>query len=200
MSLLRYRISPEGFPYLFAVLSLGTLSYYFVHQPYVLVSMVVLTCIIFYIFRDSKRDIPSVPLGVVSPIDGEIIDIQKADLAKLECEGLRIKIRGHALGTYVLRGPTEGKVNRYWVEGRTQFYCIETDEGDRVALGLDVGLMGYRPRLKTQVGERVGQGRRFGFIPAATEVTLAIAGDPRTDITIGQDVRSGETIVATIRH
>ena len=198
--MLRYRVSPEGYIYLFIVVLLTIVTYHFYHSVLLLLADGLLLVALLYIYRDSLRSIPATPLGIIAPVDGRITAVEVINSDRFESEALVITIKSKTFGCYVLRGPTEGKVSRFWVEDKKQYYCIETDEGDKVALGLDVGWIGNRPRLRAGVGERIGQGRRFGFIPVAAEVRLVIAGNPRANIAVGDKVRSGESIIATIRR
>jgi phosphatidylserine decarboxylase len=48
------------------------------------------------------------------------------------------------------------------------------------------------------VGERVGQGRRCGLRRLAREIELIVPAGWRVDVQLGQRVRSGQTLLATM--
>ncbi|MDH3434506.1 MAG: hypothetical protein OEM60_11645, partial [Gammaproteobacteria bacterium] len=68
-----------------------------------------LVFVLILIFRDPEREIPASPLGVVSPVDGRIIEVDLVDKGVLHGEAHRVRIRIDSFGTYTARAPVEGK-------------------------------------------------------------------------------------------
>ena len=65
---------------------------------------------LFLLFRDPRRDVPPVALGIVSPVDGEVVEVETTDRCVVQGEAYRVRIRINALGTYTARSPIEGRV------------------------------------------------------------------------------------------
>lgn len=159
------------------------------------------------VFRDPRRDIPASPLGVVSPVDGQVVSVELADKGVLQGEAHRVRIRIDSLGTYTARAPVEGKVmNLRSVDSdkvadyATNALWIQTDEGDDVVLGFAGYRFGLAPRSFVRFGERVGQGQRCAYLRLArfAELHLPIASTILAEP--GQVVEAGADLVAKVPH
>ncbi|MDY6942681.1 MAG: hypothetical protein SVU69_06655 [Pseudomonadota bacterium] len=175
-------------------LSLGWIAAF----PVILVVLVL--CVWFW---DPAREIPSAPLGVVSPVDGEILFVEKQGDPFLERESIHIALRPSRLGSYSFRCPVEGKVHELpGIEnypGRCAGVLIRTDEDNQVALVM----RGYRfsPRPYVQpFGERAGQGQIWGNTRLISKVDLYLEADARVLAEPGQRVLSGTDLLAHLTH
>ena len=65
---------------------------------------------LFLLFRDPRRLLPSAPLGVVSPVDGKVVAVDRAETGVLQGKAHRIRIEIDSFGTYTARAPVEGKI------------------------------------------------------------------------------------------
>ena len=157
--------------------------------------------LLWLIFRDPRRQIPAIPLGVVSPVDGRVMAVDLVDRGVVQGEAHRIFISIDMLGTYTARCPVEGVIKdlntlaaEKVVDYRTNALWVQTDEGDSVVLQFH----GYRLRLApsafVRYGERIGQGQRCAYLrlTGVAEVHLPIAGrvlvEPGQRVTAGLDV------------
>ena len=157
--------------------------------------------LLWLIFRDPRRQIPAIPLGVVSPVDGRVTAVDLVDRGVVQGEAHRIFISIDMLGTYTARCPVEGVIKdlntlaaEKVVDYRTNALWVQTDEGDSVVLQFH----GYRLRLApsafVRYGERIGQGQRCAYLrlTGVAEVHLPIAGrvlvEPGQRVTAGLDV------------
>ncbi len=61
-------------------------------------------------FRDPRREVPAAPLGVVSPVDGRVVQVDLVDKGVLQGEAHRVRIEIDISGTYTARAPVEGKI------------------------------------------------------------------------------------------
>lgn len=163
--------------------------------------------ILYLLFRDPHRDIPAAPLGVVSPVDGRVIDINPVDRGVLQGEAHRIRIQIDAFGTYTARAPIEGQIMDLRsvaadkvVDYRTNALWIQTDEGDDVVLQFAGYGFGLAPRSFGRFGERVGQGQRCAYLRLTriAELHLPIAG--KVLVKPGQIVVAGSDLVAKVPH
>lgn len=175
-----------------------------------------------YIFRDPNRTIPPIPLAVVSPVGGRIKSVNNAVDPYLERDAIAISMRMNFLGPYVVRSPMEGKVMNQWLgrmnlhkdesganppkqvsnNNTRNYYAIwiQSDEGDDVVLVLVKSIFGFRPRFHVQAGERVGQGRRCGYVNFGCKVLVLVPQGSRQDVKPGDSILAGTGVIATLIH
>ena len=161
----------------------------------------------FLVFRDPRRDVPAVPLGIVSPVDGTVVNIGLTDKSVLHGEAHKIVIRVDSLGTYTARCPVEGKIMDFrgeqpsnQVAGEASGLWVRTDEDDDVVLQFHGHRFRLAPRAFLRYGERVGQGQRCAYLRLTrfAEVQLPING--RVHVTVGQRVAAGSDVLAKLPH
>ncbi len=159
------------------------------------------------IFRDPRRAIPAVPLGVVSPVDGTVVEVGLTDKGALNGDAHKIFVRVNSLGTYTSRCPVEGKIMDFRdaiadsaKAGATSGLWVRTDEGDDVVLQFHGHRFGLAPRAFLGYGERVGQGQRCAYLRLTrlAEVQLPINGRPL--VKEGQQVSAGVDVLAKLPH
>ena len=167
-------------------------------------------CIIFpiaFIFRDPICKVPSSPLGIVSPIQGEIISIDKVTDKWLKRDAIRIRIKMSFWDAHILRSPIEGKIKNQWAaNGEEQgvnkryTYWIQTDEKDDVCYSIAIGK--HTPFIKINLlsGERIGQGQKCGYMYFTGITDVLIPELSRVVITVGDKIESGSCILAQIIH
>ena len=156
------------------------------------------------VYRDPERDIPSHPLAVLSPVDGRITEVVQTNDPYLKRACTRISIQMSALGVYTTRSPVEGKV----LEPPGNANCgnnphgvwLQTDEGDDVVLVMNKGRLGNKPRCYIRFGERVGQGRRCGFVHWGGLIYIYLPEYVRTVVSEGDKVQGGTDAIARLVH
>jgi phosphatidylserine decarboxylase len=177
------------------------------YNPWYSLLAVILLVLMFLLFRDPRRQVPSVALGIVSPTDGEVVEVEKTDRCVVQGEAYRIRIRVNSFGTYTARSPIEGKVmNLHSIEEGVGPDCpanalwIKTDEGDSVVLQFHGHRFGLAPRSFVRYGERIGQGYRCAYLRLVryAEVYMPIAG--KVLVEPGQKVVAGADLIGTVPH
>lgn len=165
-----------------------------------------------YCYRDPRRSIPSDPLGVVSPVDGHVVSVDRADIGGAQGLAIRVRITVRALGSFVMRSPIEGKILGFGDARETPAvpvalaadgacrYRVQTDEHDDLVLcfGRERILRGTRVDLR--IGERVGQGQRCGLASALLQVDILLPAGTRILIAPGDRVRAGSDVIAQFVH
>jgi len=198
-------VAREGIPFLlFAAIACG-LALHFLDLTYAL-SAAGLFVLLYLVFHDPSRDVPAVPLGVVSPVDGRVVAVEPTDKGVLQGEAQRILLRINALGTYTARSPVEGKimdlrtVNGHRAIDQTNALWIQTDEGADVILQFRGYRIGLAPRAFLRIGERVGQGQRCAYLRLTrfAELHLPIAG--KVLVAAGDRVVAGRDLIARLPH
>ena len=170
-----------------------------------------------FLFRESTRTIPALPLAVVSPVDGQVIEVQQAEDPWLDRQALNIGIRMRLPGISTLRSPTEGKVMDFRTSaeacettagrcggfmGNHMCYvvCIRTDEDDDVVFSLSTNK--YFSRFKSDVapGERIGQGQRNGIVYFGRRIDVLVPANSLPQVSPGDRVSAGTNVIAELVH
>ncbi len=187
---------------LVAALALYVLRYHSVWLALVLLGVLVL---LFLLFRDPRRQVPSVALGIVSPVDGEVVEVETTDRCAVQGKAYRVRIRVNPLGTYTARSPIEGRVMdlRSRADGAgpdcpANALWVETDEGDSVVLMFHDYRFGLAPLSFVGLGERVGQGDRCAYIRLARFAELYLPAKGRVHVKPGSDVIAGTDLIGAV--
>ena len=199
-------VASEGIPFLGAMILLTGAVINFWGLLYAVIPAPLLIYV-YLIFRDPKRQVPAVPLGIVSPTDGVVIDVGVTDRGALDRECHRIVIRINSLGTYTARCPIEGKImdlhsepaDRLMNDG-TNGLWVRTDEDDDVILQFHGHRFGLAPLAFLRYGERVGQGQRCAFLRLTRRAELQLPIASRVLVKAGQRVTAGADVLAKLPH
>jgi len=199
-------VASEGIPYMLATAVAIVGSGHFLGAEYAMVPLA-LFVYLFLIFRDPRRAVPAVPLGVVCPVDGYVTAVERNSDTAAAGGANKIVIRIDSLGTYTARCPVEGKImdlGSAETEGRPLLDAnglwVRTDEGDDVVLQFRGHRFGLAPLAFLKFGQRVGQGQRCAYLrlTRVAEVELPLAA--RVLVTAGQRVLAGTDILAKLPH
>jgi len=214
-------IAREGWPYIILALLAALVVNIMTGMIYA-IPLWFLSIVLIYIFRDPERTIPSTALAIVSPVDGCVKSVKDVRDPWIERTATAISIQMKHTGPFIFRGPIEGKLMKQWQgkmepgddfvgtnpmvgdqnnKGRRYLAVwVQSDEGDDVVLILMEGNVGFRPRCYVNTGERIGQGRRCGFISFGCRVMILIPQGSRNDVIPGDMVIAGSGIIATLVH
>jgi len=190
-------VAREGIPWLLLVIVAFGVVYQFANPIFLLVPLA-LFCWLYAIFRDPQREIPAVPLGVVSPVDGIVTEVELTDHSVLGGDAHRIVIEVNSLGTYTARSPVEGKVMDFRGDGQQESVrklssglWLQTDEGDDVVLQFRGHRLGIAPLAFLRFGERIGQGQRCAYLRLTRVAEVQFPIHSRILVKPGQRVVAG---------
>lgn len=186
-------VAREGLPLLALTIAVVVLVIRYV-DPWLALAPAVIFVLLFLVFRDPLRDVPSVALGVVSPVDGKIVNVDLVQEGELGKPAHRVLIRVNSLGTYTARSPVEGKImdlgkNALWVQ---------TDEGDNVVLQFRGHRLGLAPRSIARYGERLGQGQRCAYLRLTRLAEVQLPIDGKVLVEAGQTVVAGNDLLGSV--
>jgi phosphatidylserine decarboxylase len=200
-------IAREGRPYILLSLCIVGLVWFYLGAT---ASLLVwpLPLVLIFLFRDPVRTIPSEPLAVVSPVDGEVLEVVAVRDGFLDRDAIKIVLSMGLLDMYSIRSPVEGKVMNQWlvdahfaVADAPRFaQWIQTDENDDLLMAIYTRVIPRRPRCYVQSGERVGQGQRCGFMSFGARLEVYVPTDGRVEVKVGQAVHAGESVIAHFIH
>jgi phosphatidylserine decarboxylase len=163
-----------------------------------------LALLLLVLFRDPERQIPSQPLAVVSPADGKVASISTVSDPYLQRQSVRVVIQMPPYGVFTTRSPIEGKVlqppNSPVDSNRPHGVWLQSDEGDDVVMVMTRGPLKNDPRCYIRIGDRIGQGKRCGFVHLGGRVEVYMPEGSRPVVAEGDMVHSGSDIIAKLVH
>lgn len=187
-------VAQEGLPLLalaFAAVVL-LIRYY---EPWYAVAPGIAFVLLYMVFRDPLRSVPSVALGVFSPVDGKVIEVSRTEAGETGAPALRIVISIDSLGTYTARAPVEGSIKDL---GKKALW-LQTDEGEDVVLKFSGFRLGLAPRSFAKYGERLGQGQRFAYLRLTRIAEVQFPVDGKVLVEPGQTVVAGTDVIGNVR-
>jgi phosphatidylserine decarboxylase len=196
-------IARHGVTPLLATILVAALVMHFLGWIYSLPVWLV-ACAMLVLYRDPDRRIPSRPLSVVSPADGRIASVSHEPDPYLERASLKIGIEMNPLGVFTTRSPVEGKVlephRNNTDHHEPHGVWLQTDEGDDIVMVMNRGRMNNKPRCYIGFGERVGQGRRCGFVHWGGRIDIYLPDYSRAEVGENARVQGGTDIIASLVH
>jgi len=197
------RIAREGLPLLLATALAAVVVLHFFGLAASL-PLWGLCLLIMGVFRDPEREIPSQPMGVVSPADGRVTSIAATRDPYLDRDSIRVTMQMNPYGVFTTRSPVEGKVlqppstpeNARMPHG----VWLQTDEGDDVVMVMMRGRLHTAPRCYIRIGDRIGQGKRCGFVHLGGQVDVYLPERSRLGVSAGAQVYGGSDVIATLPH
>lgn len=199
-------VAQEGLPFLVAAVVACVVLVRYAGPVWATIPAV-LFAILVLVFRDPRRPIPSSPRGVVSPVDGTVVDVSRIDKGALQGEAHKIVIRINALGTYTARCPVEGKImdlrtinGDRQIDYRTNALWVQTDEGVDAVLQFHGYRFGLAPKAFVRFGERIGQGQRCAYLRLTRLAEVHLPLDTKVTVEAGQRVIGGSDLLAKVTH
>lgn len=205
------KVAPEGlttiflmgaFGWILALVGLGHFSFL----------VFLLTLFTVYFFRDPDRFTVEDENVFISPADGKVVDISMQTekdhtgeqmqrisvfLSIFDCHINRFPVSGKVLATKYSRGKfvMAFKKNASDLNERLST-LIQPDSGPEIVMVQIAGLVARRIVSDAKLDSYFNQGEKFGMIKFGSRVDLYIPGGCRVNVTEGQKVIAGETVLA----
>ena len=198
-------VAHEGVAPLALVAVLGVVVVRYAN-PWLALIPVILFVYLFLLFRDPRRPVPSVALGVVSPADGEVVSVEKTEACFLPGDTYRIRIRINSFGTYTARSPVEGTVMDLRADAPENSDCpsnalwVRTDEDADVVLQFHGYRFGLAPRSFVGFGQRIGQGHRCAYLRLAKYADVFMPATGQVSVAPGDKVLAGSGLLGSIQR
>jgi phosphatidylserine decarboxylase len=202
-------IAREGWPFLgIAVVLAASVTFFSAAWsiPFWIIAIFVLQ-----FFRDPARVIPQHPNAVLSPADGRIVVVEKAQDPYAGREALKISVFMNVFNVHSNRAPVDGKIqNVQYFPGK--FVNADLDkastENERNALTITAangqivtcvqvaGLIARRILCYVKSGEVLARGQRYGFIRFGSRVDVYLPLTATPKVVVGDKVSATETVLA----
>ena len=174
-----------------------------------------LTSFVLYFFRNPERTIPQDEGAVVSPADGRIVQKKRVTEEKyIGGEAIKVSVFMNVFNVHVNRSPYAGKVKEVdYFAGQfvnasldkasemneRNAVLMETDNGKKLLFVQIAGLVARRIVCYVKPGDTLEKGERFGLIRFGSRVDVYFPVDSDINVTIGDTVVAGETILGVIK-
>jgi len=205
-------IAREGWPFLAAgvaaALAAGWLAGWWWSVPLWLA-----VAFVAQFFRDPPREIPGGERTVVSPADGRIVAVEKAEDPYLKRPATKVSVFMNVFNVHSNRSPVDGEVKQSWynrgafvnaaldkasVENERSALWLRSDAGADVTCVQIAGLIARRILCYAKAGDHLRRGDRFGFIRFGSRVDVYLPGEARVKVALGEKVRASSTILAEL--
>ena len=160
-----------------------------------------------WFFRDPDRKVPSGPVAV-SPADGKVVHI-----LKIPPDQTRVSIFLNIFDVHVNRSPISGKIvdvqyspGKFLVaskeaastENERNLFVVQGQD-ERVTVTQIAGLIARRVIFYRKLGEFVTHGERIGLIRFGSRTDVLFGPEWDVEVTVGQRVLGGSSILARRR-
>jgi len=172
---------------------------------------------LFAFFRDPDRSIPAGPNLMISPADGTVSDIGEVEHPDLGGACTRVGIFLSVFNVHVNRSPCLAKVlaitykpgsfgsalnhSAASANNESNSIVLADESGQTIAVVKQIsGLIARRIVCTAAVGDTLARGQHIGMIKFGSRTELYIANrlSPVVNVQIGQKVRGGADIIATL--
>lgn len=202
-------IAREGWPFLggaFALAILVTLFSAAWSIPFWLIALFILQ-----FFRDPARSVPQQANAVISPADGRIVVVEKAQDPYANREALKISVFMNVFNVHSNRAPVDGTIERvqYFpgkfvnadldkasLENERNALIIKAANGETVTCVQVAGLIARRILCYVSAEDKLAKGQRYGFIRFGSRVDVYLPVTATPKVTVGDKVSATETILA----
>lgn len=166
-----------------------------------------------YFFRDPQRIAPTDAGLVVSPADGRVTRIEKADAADANSATV-VSIFLSPFDVHINRAPIAGEVvevkyreGRFMIATRDEASLVNeqnslTIRGESITVTCTqiAGVLARRIVCWKRAGDRLALGERFGLIKFGSRTDLLMPGEVEVLVKVGERVRGGISIIGRISN
>ena len=162
-------------------------------------------------FRDPARELPGDPRAVVSPVDGRVCKVQKANDPLTGAECTMVSIFMNVFNVHSQKAPVAGTVeqivytpglfvnadlDKASTDNERNAVRVTTDDGRTVTFVQVAGLVARRILCYAKVGQRLEKGERYGFIRFGSRVDVYLPLEAEITVSIGDKVTGVMSTIA----
>jgi len=205
-------IAREGWPFLAGAFLFSLLATFFLGWLWA-IPFWAATLFILQFFRDPPREVPDDPRAVVSPADGRIVEVGRAQDPYLKRDALKISVFMNVFNVHSNRAPVDGTVRERWyfpgafvnaaldkasLENERNALWLRTEGGADITCVQVAGLIARRILCYVSPGAALRRGERYGFIRFGSRVDVYLPPDAKARAAVGDKVYATETILAEL--
>ncbi len=203
-------ITPEGWPCI-GLTGLSALVFALLDWWFLALVLLALCWFSLHFFRDPERVVPQGEGLAVSPADGKIIRVEdRADPFSDETRCC-VSIFMNVFSVHVNRAPVDCVVEdiRYWpgkflnaafdkasTDNERCAYRLRGDDGQVWSMVQIAGLVARRIVCRTEPGDPLARGQRYGMIRFGSRVDLYLPRGYVAAVRIGEQVFAGQSVIA----
>jgi phosphatidylserine decarboxylase len=205
-------LAREGWPFIAGALLLAILAWLFAGFLWSLPLWLVALFVIQF-FRDPAREVPTLASAVLSPADGRIVKVERAQDLHTQRETLLISVFMNVFNVHSNRSPVDGTVesvnysrgsfinadlDKASTENERNAMVMRLGSGERVTVVQVAGLIARRILCYVKAGDRLARGQRYGFIRFGSRVDVYLPVSARPRVAVGDIVHATSTVLAEI--
>jgi len=205
-------LAREGWPFIAGALLLAILAWLFAGLLWSLPLWLVAVFVIQF-FRDPAREVPTLASAVLSPADGRIVKVERAQDVHTQRETLLISVFMNVFNVHSNRSPVDGTVesvnysrgsfinadlDKASTENERNAMVMRLGSGERVTVVQVAGLIARRILCYVKAGDRLARGQRYGFIRFGSRVDVYLPVSARPRVAVGDIVHATSTVLAEI--
>jgi phosphatidylserine decarboxylase len=162
-------------------------------------------------FRDPGREIPQEAGAVLSPCDGRVIKVERAQDPYGQRDAILVSVFMNVFNVHSNRSPADGTVEKVQYfpgkfvnadldkassENERNAVVLKTNDGQVVTFVQVAGLIARRILCYIKVGDVLARGQRYGFIRFGSRVDVYLPLTATVKVSIGDKVSATTTILA----
>ena len=170
-----------------------------------------LAVFILQFFRDPPREVPDDPRAVVSPADGRVVEVSRAQDPYVKRDAVKVSIFMNVFNVHSNRSPVDGTVKERWyfpggflnaaldkasLSNERNAIWLRTHDGRDVTCVQVAGLIARRILCYVGAGAELVRGQRFGFIRFGSRVDVYLPPDAQVKAAIGDKVYAATSVLA----
>jgi phosphatidylserine decarboxylase len=164
-------------------------------------------------FRDPGREIPQETGAVLSPCDGRVIKVERAQDPYGQRDAILVSVFMNVFNVHSNRSPAAGTVQKvqYFpgtfvnadldkasTENERNAVVLKTSDGQTVTFVQVAGLIARRILCYIKAGDVLARGQRYGFIRFGSRVDTYLPLTATVKVAIGDKVSATTTILAQL--
>jgi phosphatidylserine decarboxylase len=173
----------------------------------------IISLFILQFFRDPIRPIPQDKNLIVSAADGRVISIEKTIDPYKKRKAMKVSVFMNVFNVHSNKAPISGKIINKWyfpgkffnaslskasLENERCALLIETKDMKLITCVQIAGLIARRILCYKEIGGNLLKGERYGFIRFGSRVDLYLPENSKIKVTLGQKVKSCQSIIAEL--
>ena len=163
--------------------------------------------------RDPARSIPGAPRAVLSPADGRVVVVERAQDPYLKRDAIKLSVFMNVFNVHSNRSPVDGEVSEVWyhpgsflnaalpkasLENERNALWIKTADGTDVTCVQVAGLIARRILCYVKAGDKLARGQRYGFIRFGSRVDVYLPLSAVPKVAVGDKVYASATVLAEL--